>query len=632
MSLKTRHLLLIIFMMITISGVISGEDIPDVYGEERPNLLIGGIGESSGSKPDDNSDYKRIADQIDATYVPVYYTGSRVDDVFEVNKAASSNPTYQNGLKRDELRGVDESNKKGYDTIVAYSGGTATAVEALAHQYVKCRTLILISPMAAETRKNSYLTTGLTLLTTNKDDFYNEIENILKNGAVENIVVIQSENDKLTSGDLYQYRFHESTDKITVHNVVLETTGETAHKELFFDYAKDHLGLDDNGRIYYEPKGGVNSELDSDPPIVQAFKVTPLSVSTGESFTIDYTASDNDESGLKQVELWRKDEQRDWQEIKSNAASSEDQPISGSFTDYPSTPGKYWYGLHVVDKAGNWNDERNSNSNNPTSRFEPNEVEVKEDALLTLYVRDGNARGPIIPDAQVTGQDGAGKTFERTTDSNGYVTIKGAPGTWSFSTSANGYETNNWDQEITEACTKHAFLERYKPNQLSGAKPSDYFSILNENLWDTKWAAKGSGDKGRPAYQSRSSTSPYASQNAQPYIQPVPVAPTTTRGYGSSVIGKWLIIRHSDWGDGYKYTTFRNDGTLTSSEWYECHGTFPYLDEYMEDEWTQDGNVIRWSDSIQENFEGTLNEDTIRGVVSSPNDRNTFSAERVGTG
>jgi hypothetical protein len=66
------------------------------------------------------------------------------------------------------------------------------------------------------------------------------------------------------------------------------------------------------------------------------------------------------------VELWRKDEQSDWQEIKSNAVSSVDDPISGSFTDSPSAPGKYWYGLHVVDNAGNWNDEKNTNTDNPS--------------------------------------------------------------------------------------------------------------------------------------------------------------------------------------------------------------------------------------------------------------------------
>lgn len=85
--------------------------------------------------------------------------------------------------------------------------------------------------------------------------------------------------------------------------------------------------------------------------------------------------------------------------------------------------------------------------------------QLSSQVALTLYVRDGSASGPIIPDARVNGQDGAGKTFEQTFDSINYVTIKGTPGTWSFSASANGYETNNWDEEITGSCTKNAFLQ-----------------------------------------------------------------------------------------------------------------------------------------------------------------------------
>jgi hypothetical protein len=112
-------------------------------------------------------------------------------------------------------------------------------------------------------------------------------------------------------------------------------------------------------------------------PTIQAFQVTPLNVVPGEPVTIEYTVFDDDGSGLKQVELWRKDEQSDWGEIKRNGLEG-NGPVSGSFTDAPSIPGKYWYGVHVVDNAGNWNDEKNSNSNNQPSVYEPIEVDVTE--------------------------------------------------------------------------------------------------------------------------------------------------------------------------------------------------------------------------------------------------------------
>jgi HEAT repeat protein len=120
--------------------------------------------------------------------------------------------------------------------------------------------------------------------------------------------------------------------------------------------------------------------------VVQAFKVSPLSISSGESFTIDYTVFGKGASGLKQVELWRKDESSDWQQINTNTLAGETGPLTGSFTDTPSNPGKYWYGVHVVDNAGNWNDERNSKTKGQPSGFGPMEVQVNEAQSTTQKI------------------------------------------------------------------------------------------------------------------------------------------------------------------------------------------------------------------------------------------------------
>jgi hypothetical protein len=91
---------------------------------------------------------------------------------------------------------------------------------------------------------------------------------------------------------------------------------------------------------------------------------------------------------------------------------------------------------------------------------------------LTLYVHDGSASGPIIPGALVTGQDASGNSFQQTTDSSGYVTIEGDPGTWSFSASADGYATGSWDQEITEDDTRDAFLQKVQAPSQAETKES----------------------------------------------------------------------------------------------------------------------------------------------------------------
>ncbi len=87
--------------------------------------------------------------------------------------------------------------------------------------------------------------------------------------------------------------------------------------------------------------------------------------------------------------------------------------------------------------------------------------------ILTLYVHDESAEGPIISGAHVTGQDASGNSFEETTNSDGYVTITGDSGSWSFSVSADGYETSSWIQEIAETDSKDAYLMKSNAAQKS---------------------------------------------------------------------------------------------------------------------------------------------------------------------
>jgi len=218
----------------------------DVYGEGRPNILIGGIGQN-GANSDVNPDYKKFADQINAAYAPTYYTGSRKADISEVIKAAQSKPTDQNGLISTILNNVY------YDTIVAYSGGTVTAVTALKRQHVTCNTLILISPMNADVSPISIA--GLfsdIFYYINKYIYKYQIKNLLDNNYVKQIIVIQSKDDVLILGDLYQARFKDGEDtRIDVYDIDLETTGERAHIDIFFTHAMDNLVTDSNGKIIY---------------------------------------------------------------------------------------------------------------------------------------------------------------------------------------------------------------------------------------------------------------------------------------------------------------------------------------------------------------------------------------------
>ena len=118
------------------------------------------------------------------------------------------------------------------------------------------------------------------------------------------------------------------------------------------------------------------------PPIVEFFHVSPGSVTLGEEFTITYIVSDSGGFGLKQTELWRANDVGgipDWDGTE-NPVQMTALPGYGSYTggfyDAPPAVGTYWYGLHVVDNAGEWNDERNSRTGGSPGVFGPIQLEV----------------------------------------------------------------------------------------------------------------------------------------------------------------------------------------------------------------------------------------------------------------
>jgi|GEM_PF-1247036 len=98
------------------------------------------------------------------------------------------------------------------------------------------------------------------------------------------------------------------------------------------------------------------------------------------------------------------------------------------------------------------------------SDFIDNHRSLDSDVTLTLYVHEGSSDGPVISGARVTGEDADGDSFDKTTNSSGYVTITGAPGPWNFTANADGYESTSWTQSITGDVTRHAYLEKNPPS------------------------------------------------------------------------------------------------------------------------------------------------------------------------
>jgi hypothetical protein len=98
---------------------------------------------------------------------------------------------------------------------------------------------------------------------------------------------------------------------------------------------------------------------DTTKPTITSLSVNPSTTTLGNSFTISFSVSDSGGSGLKQVELWRANDSSGspgtWAQVTTRAVSG--NSYSGSFSDTPSSAGSYWYGIHAVDNANNWNAE-----------------------------------------------------------------------------------------------------------------------------------------------------------------------------------------------------------------------------------------------------------------------------------
>jgi hypothetical protein len=84
---------------------------------------------------------------------------------------------------------------------------------------------------------------------------------------------------------------------------------------------------------------------------------------------------------------------------------------------------------------------------------------------VMLYVHENSETGPVIGGVLVTGNDGLDIPFSVTTNSQGYITITGAPGTWSFTASMDGYDHKSWTTNIFNipSVQRDVFLIKHNP-------------------------------------------------------------------------------------------------------------------------------------------------------------------------
>ena len=164
-------------------------------------------------------------------------------------------------------------------------------------------------------------------------------------------------------------------------------------------------------------------QLEHSLPLVNRLSVSPESVRVGNSFTISYSVSDD--NGLVWVELWRADDDNgqpaEFREIKRTSVSGRN--YSSSFSDTPSAAGPYWYGLHVVDTAGNWNCEKNSQTGFSPGVYGPIRVEVAPpQARLYTLTTHVSGSGSINPSGGTYDEDS--RLTLRANPASGYTFVR----------------------------------------------------------------------------------------------------------------------------------------------------------------------------------------------------------------
>jgi len=206
------------------------------------------------------------------------------------------------------------------------------------------------------------------------------------------------------------------------------------------------------------------------PTSLSQFKLDGSRISVGAQIvdrSVAFKAKVSNTNGKKlrlQVELRRLDEYGGQFDDSKDGLKKSDLVESGEEATayaYGLINGYYHWRARVIDegeKTSDWVDF----GNNQGADFivYSNIVEPPNKSLdLDLTIRDGSTtNGQTLPGVRVTGHDGAGKSFTQITNSNGLTAIKGSPGTWHFEASKNGYETRNWDWEITASESRRYFL------------------------------------------------------------------------------------------------------------------------------------------------------------------------------
>lgn len=108
---------------------------------------------------------------------------------------------------------------------------------------------------------------------------------------------------------------------------------------------------------------------------------------------------------------------------------------------------------------------------------------------LTLYILENSLNGQPLSGVSVGITDGGGNTFSQITNSSGYISVTGVPGTWYFTAMKSGYDTKSWSDTITTTCTKYQYITK----SATPVGTIDIFANFNGQAWSGSISYKLTG-------------------------------------------------------------------------------------------------------------------------------------------
>ena len=327
---------------------------------------------------------------------------------------------------------------------------------------------------------NEYEEAGITtsgFSSTNPAEYVSPVLNLLADafegnwGTNKPPTITSAPITSATVGQLYSYHVtaNDPNDDVLSYSLIIKPSGMEIAPNGFISWIPTDSG---NFDVKIEVSDGEFSDTQnfiitvegSEPSIGQVQLSNPYNGSTVNTSTV--------------VLSWNSIANATGYEVVYDTSSNFANPIGWTVSGTSKTTGTlndgvtyYWRVRALVgDQYFSWS---------PVWSFTKSGSVSSQEVTLVLYIYENSTSGPPLSGVSVGVVDGEGNSSNHTTNSSGYVTIKGIPGTWSFSAMKSGYDTNNWTQAITTNCTKYGYLVK----SATPVGTIDVFATLDGSPW-----------------------------------------------------------------------------------------------------------------------------------------------------